>query len=110
MDALASYFEKAIPVPTPEGRVSISETAGHGGPQLELYVPVLSSRNPVAILARDWHPEGSGLDTSLFFFGATDGRLAAMVARLGFVPRTDRNETGVTIFRSETGKFKKRAS
>ena len=36
MEQLASYFAKAIPVPTAEGRVVVKESMGYGGPQLEL--------------------------------------------------------------------------
>ena len=110
MDMLAMYFARAIPVPTDEGRVTIRESAGNGGPQLELYVPVLSAKNPIAVLARDWHADGAGLEASLFFFGAPDGRLAAIVSKLGFVARKDNDAVGVTVFQSKRISFRKRAS
>jgi hypothetical protein len=96
IDLLARYFAQAIPVPTSEGRVRIVESVGHAGPQLAIYVPVLSDKTPVAVITRNWH-SGGELETDLFFFGAPDGRLASMVSRLGFIPRRS-NEKGVTIF------------
>jgi hypothetical protein len=96
MDLLARYFAQAIPVPTPDGKVRIVESVGHAGPQLAIYVPVLSEKTPVAVITRNWY-SGRELETDLFFFGAPDGRLAAMVARLGFLPRRQQ-EKGVTIF------------
>ena len=96
LDLLARFFAQAIPVPTPEGRVRIVESMGYAGPQLAVYVPVLSDRSPVAVLTRNWN-SGEDLQTDLFFFGSLDGRLARMLERLGFVPREGR-EKGVTIF------------
>ena len=98
VELLATYFAKAIPVPTDDGRVRVRETAGHGGPQLELYVPVLSSKTPVAVLVRNWHMET--LESDLFFFGATDGRLAAVISKLGFVRRNEPENSQVTVFRN----------
>ena len=109
MDMLATYFARAIPVPTPDGRVTVRESLGHGGPQLELYVPVLSSKNPVAVLARNWH-SGQDLEADLFFFGAPDGRLASIVKKLGFLRRDDVPNTDVSVFRAQQRLPQKRAS
>jgi hypothetical protein len=107
MDLLARYFAQAIPCPTPDGRVRVVESVGYAGPQLAIYVPVLSDKTPMAVITRNWHG-GHDLETDLFFFGAPDGRLAAMVSRLGFLPRRQQ-EKGVTIFRHAAG-TRRRAS
>lgn len=95
VDLLSRFFAQAIPVPTPEGKVRIVESMGYGGPQLAVYVPVLSEKNPVAVLARNWH--GDHLVSDLFFFGAPDGRLAQIVGKLGFTPGGTL-EAGVSLF------------
>jgi hypothetical protein len=107
VDLLARHFAQAIPVPTPEGKVRIVESEGHGGPQLAVYVPVLSERNPAAVLTKNWR--SGELETDLFFFGALDGRLAAMVSRLGFTDQRDA-EPGVTVFKKIHRHPRKRAS
>ena len=108
LDLLARFFAQALPVPTPEGRVRIVESMGHAGPQLAIYVPVLSEKTPVAVITRNWH-SGTALETDLFFFGSLDGRLASMLARLGFVPRKAQ-EKGVTIFQQMHAAGRQRAS
>jgi len=108
LDLLARFFAQAIPVPTSDGRVRIVESMGHAGPQLAVYVPVLSDKTPVAVLTRNWH-SGKDLETDLFFFGSLDGRLATMLERLGFIPRTAK-EKGVTIFQQLRRPERKRAS
>ena len=109
MQTLATYFAKAIPVPTEDGRVTVTETIGYGGPQLELYVPVLSCKNPVAVLVRNWHAAGS-LEADLHFFGAPDGRLAAILTRLGFKKRGDLHYSGTSVYQNAKPADHKRAS
>jgi hypothetical protein len=108
IDLLARYFAQAIPVPTPDGRVRIVESMGYAGPQLAIYVPVLSDNAPVAVLTRNWY-SGTELETDLFFFGALDGRLAAMVSQLGFHPR-GAQQKGITVFQHVATPRRKRAS
>jgi hypothetical protein len=100
MTTLSAYFARAIPTPTRDGRVTISQSPGHGGPQLELFVPVLSSKSPVAILARCWDSEAEDLAANLFFFGAVTGRIASIVKKLGFEPAEDAGYKDVTVFRN----------
>jgi hypothetical protein len=109
MDQLAKYFSKAIPVPTTEGRVLIKESFGYGGPQLELFVPVLSEKSPAAILIRNWHA-GEDLEADLFFYGATDGRLATILNKLGFIKRSDVDVAAGSVFRQRNPATRKRAS
>ena len=109
MDQLAKYFSKAIPVPTAEGRVSIKESFGYGGPQLELFVPVLSEKSPAAILIRIWH-SGEELEADLFFYGAADGRLATILNKLGFIKRYDVDASAGSVFRQRQPLKRQRAS
>jgi hypothetical protein len=109
IDRLATYFAKAIPVPTEDGRVRIVESAGYGGPQIELFVPVLSEKTPVVVLARNWHTSGD-LEADLFFFGAPDGRLAQIVKQLGFVQRHEPQPPQVIVYRNSLDIPRKRAS
>jgi len=109
MDQLAKYFSKAIPVPTPEGSVLIKQSFGYGGPQLELFVPVLSEKSPAAILIRNWH-SGDDLEADLFFYGATDGRLATILNKLGFIKRSDVDTTAGSVFRQRRPPARQRAS
>lgn len=106
---LATYFAKAIPVPTEDGRVRAIESMGYGGPQIELYVPVLSEKTPVAVLVRNWHTSGD-LEADLFFFGAPDGRLAQIVKKLGFVQRNEPQPPQVMVYRNSNDVPRKRAS
>jgi hypothetical protein len=108
IDLLARYFAQAIPVPTTDGRVRVVESVGHAGPQLAIYVPVLSDNTPVAVITRNWY-SGTELETDLFYFGALDGRLAAMVSKLGFNQRRAQ-EKGVTVFQHVSAPPKRRAS
>ena len=109
IDRLATYFAKAIPVPTADGRVRTQETMGYGGPQLELFVPVLSEKTPVVVLVRNWHTSGD-LEADLFFFGAPDGRLAQIVKKLGFVLRLELQPPQVMVYRNSLDVPRKRAS
>ncbi len=109
MTALSAYFARAIPTPTSDGRVSIKQSAGHGGPQLELFVPVLSSKSPVAILARCWDSDVEDLAANLFFFGAVNGRVASIVKKLGFEPANDAGYKDVTVFRNRRRYERQRA-
>ena len=109
MLALSAYFARAIPVPTSDGRVSIRETAGHGGPQLELFVPVLSSKSPVAVLARSWDPDAEDLEALLFFFGAVNERLSAIVAKLGFERHDGYDSRELIVFRNRRRFARQRA-
>ncbi|HEX6574517.1 MAG TPA: hypothetical protein VF042_06055 [Gemmatimonadaceae bacterium] len=109
IDKLATYFAKAIPVPTDEGRVVVKESFGYSGPQLELYVPVLSEKSPVAVMIRSWH-SGDDLDADLYFFGAADGRLATILGRLGFKQRGDSDHAPGPVFRQSQVVTHKRAS
>jgi len=103
MERLARFFARAIPNPDPDGRVSVRETPGHGGPQLELYVPVLSTQSPIAVLARNWDAESARLESQLFFFGNINARLAEVVARAGFEPLGTAGEKDLTVFRNRRG-------
>jgi hypothetical protein len=99
MHRIQSYFARAIPVPDDEGRASIRETMGHGGPQLELYVPVLSSHNPVAILAVNWNSENNALESNVFFFGNVPRRLSDVVVKSGFDRVGGGSREGLDVFR-----------
>lgn len=109
MKKLATFFSRAIPVPTTEGRVVTRESFGYGGPQLELYVPVLSEKSPVAVLIRNWH-SGDDLEADLFFYGAPDGRLATILGRLGFIERNDVDASAGPVFRQRSNVSRRRAS
>ena len=107
---IENFFARSIPVPTSEGRTFTKETIGHAGPQLEVYVPIVSTRRPVAVLARNWDPGSGCLESNLFFNGAVDGRLAETVAKMGF-ERTDMfSERGFTVFRNRRGSFRRRSA
>ena len=84
MDALETFFAKAIPNPGPDSRASVEETLGHGGPQLELKVPILRTQKPIAVLARRWDSNDKVLESDLYFFGSVDERLEKLVTKLGF--------------------------
>lgn len=109
MSVLAAYFARAIPAPTPEGRVYTRETAGYGGPQLELFVPVLSCKSPVAVLARSWDTEAEDLEALLFFFGVVNPRLSGIVGKLGFERRDEEPNPHLTIFRNRRRFARQRA-
>jgi hypothetical protein len=100
MDLLAGYFARAIPTPTSDGRVSVRDTIGFGGPQLALYVPVLSARSPVAVLARSWDAETEDLETNLFFFGAVNKALSGIVEKHGYERHTGFEGSDKTVFRN----------
>jgi hypothetical protein len=107
--AIERYFARAIPNPTREGRPFVEETLGHGGPQLELYVPIVSSRTPVAVLARNWDPAVKALVSNLLFAGTVEGRLSDIVQKLGFEQTGGRPDGSVTVFRNVRGFVRQRA-
>jgi hypothetical protein len=109
MAALAAYFARAIPTPTSDGRVTVRETVGYGGPQLELYVPVLSTKSPVAALARSWDSEAEDLEALLFFFGSVNQRLSEIVAKLGFEKQDEAQKPYLTVFRNRRRFARQRA-
>lgn len=98
MATLEGFFARAIPNPEPDGRAYVEETLGHGGPQLELRVPILSTRRPVAVLVRGWDHVSQSLESNLYFFGATDGRLEKLIITLGFECKGSTTE--FTLFRN----------
>jgi hypothetical protein len=107
---IENFFARSIPVPTSEGRTFTKETIGHAGPQLEVYVPIVSTRRPVAVLARSWDSSSGCLESNIFFNGAVDGRLAEIVAKMGF-ERTDLfSDRGFTVFRNRRGSFRRRSA
>jgi hypothetical protein len=103
------YFARAIPNPTRDGRPFVEETIGHGGPQLELYVPIVSIRKPVAVLVRDWDAASRALVANLYFAGTVEGRLAEIVHSLGFDHRSGSSDGSLTVYRSRRGFFRQRA-
>lgn len=110
MATLGAYFARAIPTPTSDGRVSVRETVGYGGPQLELYVPVLSSKSPVAVLARSWDTEAEDLEALLFFFGTVNLRLSTIVSKLGFERRHEEPKNAhLTVFQNRRRFARQRA-
>jgi hypothetical protein len=110
MNLLARYFARAIPTPYSDGRVSVRDTVGYGGPQLALYVPVLSSKSPVAVLARSWDPETEDLEANLFFFGAVNKGLAAMVEKFGYERHSGFEGPDKTVFRNRRHFARQQAS
>jgi len=108
MAQLAAYFSRAIPTPTSDGRVSVRECPGHGGPELQLYVPVLSTKSPVAVLARSWDPDAEDLEALLFFFGAVNPRVSGIVSKLGF-ERREPESPDRTVFRNRRRFARQRA-
>ena len=110
MTTIQRFFARAIPNPTSEGRPFVDETLGHGGPQLELYVPIVSSRKPVAVLVRDWDAGSRALVANLYFAGTVEGRLAEIVHSLGFEHSGGSSDGSLTVYRSRRGFFRQRAS
>jgi len=100
MAALEKFFARAIPNPTADGRPFTTQTMGYGGPQLELYVPILGTRDPVAVVARTWNPASEVLESNLFFAGAVTGRLAEVVSRAGFERGQSTSDGGFTVYRN----------
>ena len=109
MERVARYFARAIPTPTTDGRVTVRDTTGFGGPQLALYVPVLSARSPVAVLARSWDAETEDLEANLFFFGAVNARLGGIVEKLGFERHEGYDGPDKTVFRNRRRFARQRA-
>jgi hypothetical protein len=103
MAKLERFFARAIPNPTKDGRPYVDEKLGHGGPQLELYVPIVSTHRPVAILARNWDPAIKALVANLFFSGAVQGRLGEIVRELGFEAATGTIDPDITVYRNRRG-------
>ena len=110
MVTIQRYFARSIPNPTSEGRPFVDETIGHGGPQLELYVPIVSVRKPVAVLVRDWDAGSRALVANLYFAGTVEGRLAEIVHSLGFDYSGGSSDGSLTVYRSRRGFFRQRAS
>ena len=109
MEAIEWYFARAIPN-GPEGKPFIRESLGPGGPQLELIVPIISTRRPVAILGRIWEPASQALESVLAIFGAVEGRLAGVVAKTGFERASEPGNPEVTVFRNHRRFSRQRAS
>ena len=95
--AIESYFARAIP--NPESRPFIEESLGFGGPQLELKVPIISSKRPVAVIFRSWDPTGNVLESNLYFAGRVNGRLTAIASKAGF-ERIVFSDRHATVFRN----------
>ena len=110
MKEIERFFALAIPNPSVKGRPFVKESLGHGGPQLELYVPIVSSHRPVAVLARNWDPVEKSLVANLFFAGSVGGRLAEIVRNLGFENTGISRNGGLSIYRNRRGFFRQRAS
>jgi hypothetical protein len=109
MAKLEKFFARAIPNPTKDGRPYVEEKLGHGGPQLELYVPIVSTHRPIAILARNWDPAVKALVSHLFFSGAVEGRLGQMVRELGFESTDNSADADITVYRNRRGFIRQRA-
>lgn len=109
MTTIEKYFARAIPNPTKDGRPYVAETLGHGGPQLELFVPIVSAYRPVAVLARNWDPAENALVSQLFFAGTVEGRLGEIVRNLGYEQTGGSSSGSLTVFRNRRGFIRKRA-
>lgn len=107
MTGLQLLFAKAIPNPVPNGRPFIDESLGHGGPQLELRVPILRTHKPIAVLARNWDSVDGVLESNLYFFGSVDQRLEKFLAKLGF--EYSSSSTEYTAFRNNQEFVRRRA-
>src|SRR5512141_731231 len=107
---IENFFARSIPVPTNEGRTFTKETIGHAGPQLELYVPIISTRRPVAVLARTWDDVSGCVEPAIFFNGTVNGRLAEIGAKLGYEPSDMFSNRGFTVFRNRKGSFRRRTA
>ena len=107
--ALESYYARAIPNPTPEGRARIEESLGFGGPQLELVVPIISSRRPVAVIFRSWDAAANVLESNLYFAGRVNGRLTGIASRAGF-DRIVFSDRHATVFRNQRGAARQRSA
>lgn len=111
-DAIAEierYFARAIPNPTPEGRPSIEESLGFGGPQLELKVPIISSKRSVAVIFRSWDATRNVLESNLYFAGRVNDRLFAIASKAGF-ERTVFSDRHATVFRNRRGAARQRTA
>ena len=105
MARLRAMFARAIP--NPQGPPFIEESLGHGGPQLELRVPILRTHKPVAVLARSWDPVDSLLESTIFFFGEVDDRLEKLLLKYGFEYSSSSAE--FTAFRNHQDFARRRA-
>ena len=111
-DAIAElerYFARAIPNPTPEGRPFIEESLGFGGPQLELRVPIISSKRSVAVIFRSWDATRNVLESNLYFAGRVNDRLFAIASKAGF-ERTVFSDRHATVFRNRRGAARQRSA
>jgi len=109
-DAIAeieSYFARAIP--NPDDRPFIEESLGFGGPQLELKVPIISSKRAVAVIFRSWDPTANVLESNLYFAGRVNSRLAAIASKAGF-ERTVFSDRHATVFRNQRGAAQQRSA
>ncbi len=102
MEAIQAYFARALPNPVPGGRPYIEESLGHGGPQLELKVPIISSRRSVAVIFRSWDTARSVLESNLYFAGTVNDRLAGITTSAGFDLRAF-SDGQSTVYRSRRG-------
>ena len=110
MGYLESYFARAIPNPGEGNQAYIEETLGHGGPQLELHVPILRTRGPIAVLARSWSATSESMESKLFFAGAVDRSLATVVAKIGFESIPGSSDTEFAVFRNGRGHAHQRSA
>lgn len=109
MAEIESYFARAVPNPTPEGRPFIEDSVGFGGPQLELKVPIISSKRPVAVIFRSWDETANVLESNLYFAGRVNRRLAAIASKAGF-ERTVFSDRHTTVFRNRGGAERQRSA
>lgn len=109
LEDIAAFFARAIPNPTPEGRPYIEDSVGYGGPQLELKVPIISSRRSVAVVFRSWDPARGSLQSNLYLAGTVNDRLAAVVKGAGF-EKTVFNDGVSTVFRNRHGGARQRSA
>lgn len=109
LEEIAAYFARAIPNPTPEGRPYIEDSVGYGGPQLELKVPIVSSRRSVAVVFRSWDAERACLQSNLYIAGTVNDRLGEVVRRAGF-ERSAFNDGVSTVFRNRRGSARQRTA
>jgi hypothetical protein len=110
MDHIEWYFVHSVPCPDAEGRPFIQESVGTGGPQLELYVPIITIRHPVVVLAKTWDTSSQALISSLFFAGTVEGRLADIVSKLGFDYAGGSRDGTRTVYRDRKRFSRQRAS
>ena len=109
LEDIASWFARAIPNPTPEGLPFIEDSVGYGGPQLELKVPIISSRRSVAVIFRSWDSEQCCLLSNLYLAGTVNDRLGDVVRRAGF-ERMAFGDGVSTVYRNRQGGARQRSA